>query len=178
MVLDYGCGTGESASILAGQLGGARVVGVDNSEASLAIARRAHGTDRVRFHHVAELESLGPFELVYVNGVFHHIPPQARAGTVAAIARTMTPGGVLAFWENNPLNPGTRWVMKRLPFDRDAELLTPGQTKRLLRTSGLRVIEVRYHFFFPRALAALRSVERPLRRVPLGGQYVVLAQGS
>ncbi len=88
----------------------------------------------------------------------------------------MEPGGVLALWENNPFNPGTRWVMKRLPFDRDAVLLAPGQTRRLLRASGLDVIEIRYHFFFPHALAMLRPAERALRRVPLGGQYVVLAQ--
>ena len=80
VVLDYGCGTGESASILAGRLACARVVGVDSSEASLAIARRTHATDRVRFEHVAELESLGPFELVYVNGVFHHVHQTRELG--------------------------------------------------------------------------------------------------
>ena len=88
----------------------------------------------------------------------------------------MAPGGLLALWENNPFNPGTRWVMKRLPFDRDAVLLAPSETSWLLRSSGFDVIEIRHHFFFPRALAMLRPVERVLRRVPLGGQYVVLAQ--
>ena len=151
-------------------------MGVDSSATSLAIARRVHATERIAFRDVSDLASLEPFDLVYVNGVFHHVPPAERAGVVAAIVRTTAPGGLVALWENNPFNPGTRWVMKRLPFDRDAVLLTPGETRGLLGSGGLHVIETRFHFFFPRALAMLRPAEPSLHRVPLGGQYVVLAR--
>ena len=34
-------------------------------------------------------------------------------------------GGVLALFENNPWNPGTRLVMKRIPFDRNAQTISP-----------------------------------------------------
>lgn len=175
-VLDFGCGTGESSAILAENVPVARIVGVDSSEASLAIARRDHQSDRVSFRSLAELPRLTSFDLVYVNGVFHHIPPSQRHGALANIAGVMAAGGVLALWENNPFNPGTRWVMRRLPFDKDAVLLRPAETRRVLKGGGLDVIETTYHFFFPRALAMLRPAERALRRVPAGGQYVVLAR--
>ena len=40
------------------------------------------------------------------------------------VRQGLRPGGVFALWENNPWNPGTRLVMRRIPFDRNAVLLS------------------------------------------------------
>jgi hypothetical protein len=69
------------------------------------------------------------------------------------------PGGFFAFWENNPLNPGTRAVMARIPFDRNANPIFPGPAKKMLRQAGFRMEVITSWFFFPRALAAFRPLE-------------------
>jgi ubiquinone/menaquinone biosynthesis C-methylase UbiE len=58
-VLDVGCGTGTLACRLA--LGGIDVVGLDPADASLNVARRKAGADRVRWMHgsAPDLPSLG-----------------------------------------------------------------------------------------------------------------------
>jgi SAM-dependent methyltransferase len=174
-VLDYGCGTGESAALLGQMLSSTRVVGVDTSFGSLEVARKAHASPRVQFSAADDLPSLDPFDLVYVNGVFHHVPPAERSQVMQSIATSLRVGGILAFWENNPYNPGTRWVMSRLPFDADAVMLSPSEARRLARHAQLQVLLTEYCFFFPRLLERLRGLEPSLRRVPLGGQYLMVA---
>lgn len=175
-VLDFGCGIGDATTRLAELFPAARVVGVDTADEALAHAERVHGGERVGFARVAELAGLERFDLVYVNGVFHHIAPAERPRALAAIRDALVPGGRFALFENNPLNPGTRLVMRRIPFDRDAITLTPWETRRMLEGAGFEVAPARYLFFFPRPLAALRRLEPALLRLPLGAQYWVPAQ--
>ena len=118
----------------------------------------------------------GVADLVYCNGVFHHIAPARRAGAVAFVVRALRPGGLFAFWENNPWNPGTRLIMRRIPFDRDAVMLTPAAARRLLIDGGLEVVGTDFRFYFPASLRRLRPLEPHLRRLPLGAQYLVLAR--
>lgn len=173
-VLDFGCGTGESAPMLASAFPGSDVTGVDSSEASIDVARRKFAGPHVQFSSAAHLDR-DRFDVIYVNGVFHHIPPRERPAEATRLSSALGVGGVLALWENNPWNPGTRWVMRRLPFDRDAIMLRAAEARRLARDSGLHVVATDYCFFFPRVLAAFRRSEPWLRGIPLGGQYLVLA---
>ena len=78
-------------------------------------------------------------------------------------------------WENNPFNPGVHLVMRAIPFDRDAHLLSPMAAVRLVRNNGFKVLELRFHFLFPRALSVFRRFEDHLARLPLGAQYQVIA---
>ena len=48
------------------------------------------------------------------------------------------PAGYFALFENNPWNPGARLVMRRIPFDRDAIMLSPRHAARMLILSGRR----------------------------------------
>ncbi|MEZ4588418.1 MAG: methyltransferase domain-containing protein [Gemmatimonadales bacterium] len=175
-VLDFGCGTGTSLPLLHSVLGAALVVGMDPSEASLEQARRRWGGDSVRLIAPDALGDEAPFDLAFTNGVFHHIPPEERDRALRSIAAALAPGGWLALWENNPWNPGTRWIMRRVAFDRDAILLTVGECRRRLAAAGLRVARVDHCFIFPSALRLLRGLEAPLAGLPLGGQYLVLAR--
>lgn len=174
-ILDFGCGLGYSSKYLADRFPGAEVVGLDSAANALNEAQRAYGSARVRFQHSDSLGELPPFDLCYVNGVFHHILPGERAAVVQSIRRVLKPGAYFALFENNPWNPGTRLVMKRIPFDRDAIPLTPPETLSLIRKGGFTVATpTRFLFYFPRPLAALRFMEPALARLPLGAQYWVL----
>jgi SAM-dependent methyltransferase len=172
--LDFGCGAGETAPILRRTLS-VDVTGVDVSS-TLLDAARLTSHEGVRFAAREDLAPDGSFDLAYCNGVFHHIPLAERAAAVAYVRDSLRPGGVFAFWENNPWNPGTRLVMRRIPFDRDAILVWPAQARRMLKAGGFEILRTDFLFLFPHALRALRGLERPLSQLPLGGQYQVLAR--
>ena len=151
-------------------------VGVDASRDSLDIARRTHVDPRLRFSTMSDLPPSGQFDVAYCNGVFHHVEPDERLEALAYIHRSLAEGGVFGFWENNPWNPGTRLVMRRIPFDRDAKLISPPRARQLLTRAGFDVLGTDFLFLFPRVLAALRPLEARLARLPAGAQYMVLAR--
>ena len=123
-----------------------------------------------------DLAPSGQFDVAYCNGVFHHVEPGERLDALAYIHRSLAEG-VFGFWENNPWNPGTRLVMRRIPFDRDAKLISPPRAQ-LLTSAGFDVLETDFLFLFPRLLSALRPLEARLARLPAGAQYMVLARTS
>jgi ubiquinone/menaquinone biosynthesis C-methylase UbiE len=174
-VLDYGCGTGDTTAFMRECLASQSVVGLDVSERSLERARMKHGA-RCRFLTFAEYTPDSSVDVIYCNGVFHHIPVAERADAIAYISRCLRPGGVFALWENNPWNPGTQYVMYKCEFDRDAVKIAPGEAARLLRDGGLEVLRTDHRFFFPHSLRMMRPAECLLTRVPFGGQYQVLAR--
>jgi SAM-dependent methyltransferase len=173
-VLDFGCGDGDAAPLLRDALGAREVAGVDPSPAMVARAAARHPW--ARFAPLAALETLGRFDVAYCNGVFHHIAPAPRLDAARRVFDALAPAGVLGLWENHPWNPGTRLVMRRVAFDRDAIMLSPPSARRLLRRAGFEVLRTDHLFIFPRTLTALRPLERWLSRLPLGGQYEVLAR--
>jgi SAM-dependent methyltransferase len=115
-------------------------------------------------------------DLAFCNGVFHHIPLADRAHCVQYIKDSLRPGGLFALFENNPWNPGTRLVMSRIPFDKDAITLSPPTARQLLRASGFQILRTDSLFYFPRLLKFLRPAEKLLHKLPLGAQYLVVAQ--
>ena len=174
-VLDYGCGTGETTLELARRFPEALVAVVDPSASLVAASRRLGG--RCEFHGLGEMpEEASRYDLVYCNGVFHHVPVAERAAALEWIGGRMVSGGYFALWENNAWHPGARWVMKRIPFDRDAVPVTPREAARMVRRAGFEIASIDYAFVFPRLLKALRPAERYLIKLPLGAQYQVLCR--
>jgi trans-aconitate methyltransferase len=173
-VLDFGCGDGDAAPLLRDVLKAREVVGVDVSPAMLERARSRHPW--ATWAAVDDLPSLGPFDVAYCNGVFHHIPRAERLSAARAVHAALAPGGVWGFWENHPWNPGTRLVMSRVRFDRDADLLSPPAARRLLRSAGFLTLRTDHLFILPVSAPAVRRAERLVSRLPIGGQYMVLAR--
>jgi len=67
--------------------------------------------------------------------------------------------------------------MRRIPFDRDAQMLRPATARRLLRDAGFETSDApTYLFFFPNALKQLRKFEPSMRGVPVGAQYLVIGR--
>lgn len=175
-VMDFGCGTGSTVPLLLELTGGGDVIALDRSAKSLEVARRNHESERVRFSLFEGYQPSGAVDLVFCNGVFHHIPPPERPAVVDYVLRSLRPGGLFALWENNPWNPGARYVMSRIPFDRNAVPLSPPHARALLREGGFEVARTDFLFIFPRILGWLRGLEAPLSRLPLGAQYQVLCR--
>lgn len=175
-ILDYGCAAGETTALLAKRWPQAQVVGVDTSSSLIAEAKRRNDSARCTFRAIADVPAGEPFELIYCNGVFHHVVPGERAGVLAWIRSRLASGGAFSLWENNGWNPGVRWIMSRVEFDRDAVLLPPPGAVRMVRQAGFAVLARDFHFVFPKSFAWLRPLEPFLRRLPLGAQYHVLAR--
>lgn len=175
-ILDFGCGTGSATPFLRECFPEAEIVGTDISESSIRVARRDRGGSGIEYGVYPAYRPTAPFDAAYCNGVFHHIPLDQRDAAVRYVFDALRPGGVFGLWENNPWNPGTRYVMSRIPFDRDAITLSPPNTRSLLRRNGFTVHRTDALFIFPRALGALRFVEPWVSRLPLGAQYQVFAQ--
>jgi ubiquinone/menaquinone biosynthesis C-methylase UbiE len=105
-VLDVGCGTGTLACLLARR--GVQVTGIDPAAASLAVARRKPGADRVRWLHgdatalpglaalQADLATMtGNVAQVFVTG-------QEWAAALEAVRLVLRPGGRLVFESRDP----------------------------------------------------------------------------
>jgi SAM-dependent methyltransferase len=174
--IDFGCGTGTATPFLFDVVGVSSILGVDKSAKSLEVARRQHNTRVAEFSLLKEFTPAANLDLGFCNGVFHHIPPVERPAAVQYIYRSLRPGGLFAFWENNPWNPGTRYVMSRIPFDRDAITLKPHEARRLLVAGGFEVLRTDFLFIFPRTLRWLRGIEPHVARWPVGAQYQILGR--
>jgi len=174
--LDFGCGTGSAAPILAELMKVDSITGLDVSARCLDAAKQKYGSQRTQFQLLDDYRPCEAIELAYCNGVFHHVPVRERTAAIDYIYRALRPRGLFAFWENNPLNPGTRYVMRRIPFDRDAVPLRAAEARRMLRTGGFEILRTDFLFIFPKMLHWLRWIEPSLAKLPLGAQYQVLCR--
>lgn len=104
-VLDAGCGNGRLALFLAATGIGLDYTGVDRNLSLLEAAGRAlTGTTSVSatwletdFIMNADALPAGPFDLVALFGVLHHVPGAARRqNLIAALAERTAPNGLLA----------------------------------------------------------------------------------
>lgn len=175
-VIDFGCGIGSATPYLRELLGAESVLGVDVSARCLEVARQTWGSEGSRFALLDECEPNEQFDLAFCNGVFHHIAPGERAGALSFVYRSLRSGGWFALWENNPWNPGTRYIMSRCPFDQDAIMLTPPASRRMLEAAGFEIVSTTFLFIFPKVLAWLRGIEPAVSGLPFGGQYQVLCR--
>jgi len=175
-VMDFGCGTGASTPWLLKLSDSCSVVGIEVSDRSIKAACDTYGSARAQFFLAQDYDPAGDIDLLFCNGVFHHILPKDRAAIIDYLFRALCKDGWFAFWENNPWNPGTRYVMHLMPFDDEAIPLPCIEAVRLLRKGGFEVVRTDFRFYFPRPLRWLRPLERWLLRVPLGGQYQVLCR--
>ncbi len=175
-ILDFGCGTGSATPFFQEYFQPEQFVGIDVSEKSIEIASRKYGSNKIHFYLIDELNEQNTFDMVFCNGVFHHIPLAKRQEAVRKIFQLLKPGGYLAFWENNPWNPGTRYIMSRIPFDRDAITLSKSNAKELLSKSGFDIISTNFLFIFPHVFRIFRKFEILFRRLPIGAQYQILCR--
>jgi predicted TPR repeat methyltransferase len=175
-VMDYGCGVGLCTPHLLALPDIESHVGVDVSEKSLENARLKYGSDRAHFMSFEQYLPSAEIDLVVCCNVFHHIPLGSRQRAVQYIHSSLRSGGWLAFWEQNPWNLGTVYIMSRSPLDKDAVRLKPHKARRMLSNGGFTILRTDFLFVFPRFLKYLRGLEPFLSRWPLGAQYLILCR--
>ncbi|MDZ7620403.1 MAG: methyltransferase domain-containing protein [Patescibacteria group bacterium] len=175
-VLDYGCGTGTATSFLVRILKVDSIVGVDVSAESLEVARREHSSSPAEYRLVSDYQPNAQIDLAYCNGVFHHVAPEQRVEAARYIRACLKPGGLFALWDNNPWNPGTRYIMSKIPFDRDAVPMSAREARTMMRQAGFADLRTAYCFIFPHCVRWFRPLESWLTRMPLGAQYQVLGR--
>ena len=173
--LDVGCGRGELLELAGSNF--AQAVGCDPS------VRMLSSIASFSMH-----QQLSPVELPFGDGsvdfvtaicVYHHVHGGARTLLTSEIRRVLTPGGLFCIIEHNPWNPITRAIVKRCPVDVDAELLASRTATALVKAAGFGCCFLDYFLFFPeRYFDSLTHLETKLSRVPLGGQYALLARSS
>jgi trans-aconitate methyltransferase len=176
-VLDFGSGRGVAFAPLRAHFPDANIIAFEPEESLRDIALETARASNVEVLDFDVLPIRDEVDVVYCNGVFHHIARKDRLRVMKSLVTSMHDRALSFVWENSPYNPGTRFVMSRIAFDRDAELLTPEAMRDLQKDAGLDAIATEYHFVFPRALRLFRPVERLLRSVPVGGQYLVVSRG-
>lgn len=170
-ILDFGAGVGIAIPFLRETFPNAEISITDESRESLRVAQKRHSF--VRAFEPAELPQ-GYFDVAFVAGVLHHVEPSVRQAIVDQIVNTVTPNGLIVFFELNPLNPVTQRLVHMCPFDEDATLMKKRHVESLL-SSDSRLILERSHYtvFFPPLFKGLHRFEKYLAWCPLGAQYYV-----
>jgi ubiquinone/menaquinone biosynthesis C-methylase UbiE len=115
-VLDFGCGHGMAAVVLARR--GGRVTAFDLSLGYLAEARERALANGVKIDFAqTDGERLpfadGSFHRIWGNAVLHHLDVSVVA---RELLRVMRPGGVAVFCEPWGENPLLSWARRRLPY--------------------------------------------------------------
>ena len=94
--LDFGCGTGSTTQYFVDVIGVDSILGVDSSAKSIDFAKRNYGSEYVEFMPISGCQPNGQIDLAFCNGVFHHIPVEARLGAVQFINQSLRPAGLFA----------------------------------------------------------------------------------
>ncbi len=176
-ILDFGCGIGKLAGLMAAAYPQSRVQGYDVSSKSIELAlEKWKGMSNLSF--VNRIAGGKLYDLITVANVFHHIRPEDRRQVLTRFLGYLGQGGVLVIFEHNPFNPLTRHVVKNCEFDVDARLISLGGFVRLAVQCQFQVQQKRYIVFFPRFLKLFRKAEPSLGFLPLGAQYMLALEGA
>jgi ubiquinone/menaquinone biosynthesis C-methylase UbiE len=111
-ILDLGIGSGLVEPLLFARVPDARIVGVDQSEAMIALAgqRLAPYADRCQIvrHDLVAIQSLAlperTYSIAFSVQTLHHIPHEAQRAVYGYVARLLPPGGVFLHMERLALD--------------------------------------------------------------------------
>jgi SAM-dependent methyltransferase len=163
-VLDYGCGHGMAAVVLARR--GANVTALDLSPGYLAEARRRAAANGVRIAFVqADAERLpfadGSFARIWGNAILHHLDLRRAA---RELHRVLQPGGIAVLCEPWGANALLAWARRRLPYP--GKERTPDEQPLLPQdVCLLRQVFPALHIEGHQLLSMARRVLRPGRLV-------------
>lgn len=176
-ILDFGSGIGNSIPFFRRYFPGSALHCADVSARSIEQARtRFPGRERhLHVHGEIPLPSRSQ-DIVFSACVFHHIPHEEHGQWLSELRRVTRPGGVLAIYEHNPLNPLTVRAVKTCPLDVNAHLVRAGTLRDRALASGWDIAGIEYKLFFPALLRRLRPLEPHLHWLPAGAQYRMTAR--
>jgi SAM-dependent methyltransferase len=178
-VLELGCGTGMLTQFVLERVPQLRLVGSDLSSKAVRIAAgRCGGYPHARFC-VADVTSMAcepaVFDAVIGNAVLHHLPVE-RA--LREILRVLKPGGALALFEPNMLNPqvaiekNVRVIGRLLQNTEDETAFFRWPLTQTLRRAGFDRVSVQpFDFLHPIVpaplMGAVNALGRMLEKIPV-----------
>lgn len=176
-ILDFGSGIGNSIAWFRKHFPGSELYCGDVSERSMEISQtRFPGKERyVSVDTEIHLPTHSQ-DIVFSACVFHHIPHEEHQHWLTELRRVTRPGGVLAIYEHNPLNPLTVRAVNTCPLDVNARLIRGGVLRKRAMASGWADACIAYKLFFPSILKALRPLEPHMGWMGLGAQYRMAAR--
>lgn len=179
-ILDIGCGDGLTSVYFKKYFKNVKYYGIDISIESINVAR-LRNIKSCNFQ-VYDGQSI-PFknktiDCVFMSCVLHHINHKKHDDILNECYRVLIQGGKLIIFEHNPLNPITRRIVKDCVFDHDAVLLGFRKLKETIIRAGFIQLEVNFTLFLPRTnfMKKLLFIEKWFKKLPLGGQYYIVAQ--
>lgn len=171
-LLDFGCGIGNSIPWFRRYFPSSRLHCADVSTHSMEIARARFpgGEDYIAVESGIGLASCSQ-DISFSACVFHHIPHEEHVHWLRELRRVTRPGGLMAIYEHNPLNPMTVWAVNTCPLDVNARLIMARALRKSALAAGWVDVTVEYKVFFPGLLRRLRPLEKHLQWLALGAQY-------
>ena len=149
-VLELGSGTGEAAAHVAAHLD-AEVVAVDLSQVFIDHARATHRASNLSFERFDLLNDdplrFGQFDLIFGNGILHHLVQQLNS-VLTTMHRMTTPTGGAAFIEPNFNNPfcafifGTQVGRRWAKLEPDEMAFTPKELRQAFGGAGWNGVSV------------------------------------
>jgi tRNA (cmo5U34)-methyltransferase len=122
-ILELGTGTGETSQRMLARHRGARLVGIDASEAMLAVAREALTGADLRVQRLEDPLPEGPFDLVFSALAVHHLDAAGKRDLFARVAAVLRPGGRFALADVIvPTDPADAQIPLSQDFDRPDRL--------------------------------------------------------
>lgn len=173
--LDIGCGVGNFELLLGSRF--TRIDAVDVSPECLGIAQRRNPKCNFCIYDGRTLPFTdATFDLVFTVCVLHHVSQDDWESFITESYRVLKKGGVLLVFEHNPLNPLTRCIVNRCPFDADAVLVQRSQMFFLLNQAGFDDLAINYILNLPAKSKFARRIDKLFRKLPLGAQYYAVAK--
>ena len=92
-ILELGTGTGETLRHVVARHPDAHVIGIDENDGMLDVARGLVPRADLRVGRLQDPLPDGPFDLVFSALAVHHLDPAEKADLFRAVAARLTPGG-------------------------------------------------------------------------------------
>ena len=149
-ILDLGCGHGRLTELFTNT--GVEYHGFDYSEELIRIAKSNHPLSSFRVGDARHLPYVDNyFDSIWAIALLHHLSPSATLKTLKEAYRTLCINGkiIITVWQ-----PHSSWIKKKYHLDRRSFLkkwggrswlyyhyFTPNELKKLVRRSGLKILE-------------------------------------
>ena len=174
-ILDVGCGVGLIDKYLSQKF--KKVYGLDMVYAPLKLAsENARNFCCVHYNGRQMPFAENTFDVSFAACAFHHSKPEDWQEIISGMYRVTKPGGLCFIFEHNPYNPLTIKVVKSLEMDKDANLLTMTQSKKVLNQGKFKLLEQQFIFFIPIENKIVQFLENHLGWCPLGAQYFLVGK--
>lgn len=183
-ILNYGCGIGNDMQYFMDCWNDAKLYGCDISQKSVEYAEKI--SPKVVYFQSDTTEKIYQqgvkWDIVFLAGVLHHIPPIERGGWMKAIADNVSSGGYICVFEHNVINPMTKKIVTHPiedpPLDKLEWTLKLKEIENLLQSShsGMRTYWKGYTLFSPIRRTWITKAETLLKWCPLGAQQCVIVK--